>query len=142
MGILKDLAKLAGESTRVKRGEEQTANMDAETRAIVEQTMAQAQNGDLNSMYLVASWYYQGKGLGYDPGKACKWWTAAAEKGHVDSQYNLGLLYLGDASSFYYDPNLAGYWLNCAANNGDQEAAKLLNAKLRYSHLSQKWKLK
>ena len=142
MGLLGGIAKFIGESVRIKNGEIQTANMDEQTRAMIDQTKKDAHNGDLNSMYLLASWYYKGEYLGYDPAKACEWWTAAAERGHVDSQYNLGLLYLGDTSSYYYDPNLAGYWLNCAANNGDQEALNLLNSKFRYSHFSQKWKLK
>ncbi len=142
MGLLGGIARLLGESLRIKRGESQTANMDAQTRAMIEQTIADAQAGNLNSMYELASWYYKGEYVGYDPQKACEWWTAAAERGHVDSQYNLGLLYLGDTSSYYYDPSLAGYWLDKAASNGDQEAYDLLCSKFRYSNFSNKWKLK
>lgn len=142
MGLLNGLAKLAGESIRIKKGEAQTANMSDETRALVDQTIAAAQKGDLQSMFLLATWYYRGEYVGYDPDKACEWWNAAAERGDIASQYNLGLLYLGDVSSYYFDPNLAGYWLNCAANNGDQEALQVLNSKLKYSYISKKWRLR
>lgn len=40
----------------------------------------------------------------------------------------------------FYDPNLAGYWFNVAANNGDRAAYEMLTKHYRYSNFSQKWK--
>lgn len=40
----------------------------------------------------------------------------------------------------FYDPNLAGYWFNVAANNGYRAAYEMLTKHYRYSNFSQKWK--
>lgn len=138
MGLIKGIAKLAGESTRIKRTANNEAQLSPEQKEVLADIRNRANNGDLESMYILATYYYEGKYVEYDPDKACSWWTKAANKGHVDSQYNLGLLYEGDVSSYYYDEHLAGYWLNEAAQNGDRDAARELQ-KYKYSRIRGKW---
>ena len=138
MGLLSGLAKLAGESVRIKKNANKEAQLDPKQQQALEEMRQRAENGDVRYMYLLASYYYNGEYVGYDPEQACYWWTEAANKGHVDSQYNLGLLYGGDVSSYYYDENLAGYWLNKAAQNGDAAAAEALQ-QYKYSSFRQKW---
>ena len=138
MGLLSGLAKLAGESVRIKKTANTEAQLDPKYQQALEEMRQRAENGDLYCMYQLASYYCNGEYVGYDPEKACYWWTEAANRGHVDSMYNLGLLYGGDVSSFYYDENMAGYWLNQAAQNGDQDAAQELR-NYKYSSFRNKW---
>ena len=37
--------------------------------------------------------YHQGHGVDVDYKKAFEWWEKAAEQGHADAQYNLGVMY-------------------------------------------------
>lgn len=138
MGILKGLAKLAGESVRIKSNESNLEKLDSQTRQCIEELMQRAQNGDVNAMFELGGYYINGQYVGYNPDQACFWWTEAANRGSVNAQFNLGLLYQGDLSSYYYDENLAGYWFSVAANNGDQEAYNMLNY-YKYSSFHQKW---
>jgi len=138
MGLINGLARLAGESLRIKRTANQEQKLDPQTKQKLDALKQRAESGDVNAMYELAGCYYNGKYVAYDPDLACKWWTEAANRGHVSSQYNLGLLYHGDVSSYYYDANLAGYWFNMAARNGDEEAYKMLQ-KYKYSEFRQKW---
>lgn len=50
-------------------------------------------------------------------GKALTWLTVAAEAGHLEAQFNLGILYtLGDVVP--YDAQMAYYWIRQAAYGG------------------------
>lgn len=138
MSILEKLAGHAGESMRIHRTANQEEMLDPQTKQWLENLRQCAQNGDPNAMFELGVCYYQGKYTAYDPYQACNWWTEAANRGHVSAQYNLGLLYHGDASHKIYDENLAGYWFNMAANNGDQEAYEMLRY-YKYSNFRNKW---
>ena len=91
-------------------------------------------------MSKLADAYIEGTQLRYDPDEACRWWTVAAQAGHVNSMYNLGLLYHGDVSRHYFNPVLAGYWLYEASIRGDREAKEVLERHYKYSNFTQKWK--
>ena len=70
------------------------------------------------------------KGLAaYKAGKhteAVKWFRKAAEQGHAESQYGLGLMYyLGEG--VLQDTIAAHMWFNIAAANGDKASAKNRN---------------
>lgn len=138
MGLFNDLAKLAGENLRVHRTANQEEQLDPQTKQWLENLKQNAQNGYPEAMFELGGYYFQGKYVGYDPQQACYWWTEAANRGYINAQYNLGLLYHGDISSMYYDENLAGYWFNVAANNGDQEAYQMLQY-YKYSSFRNKW---
>ena len=54
---------------------------------------------------------------------AAHWFEQAALQGHVDAQYNLGLM-LESGDGVPKDKEKAAYWLEAAAAQGDDEAAK------------------
>jgi TPR repeat protein len=57
---------------------------------------------------------------------ALRWYSAAAEQGHVEAQYNLGfMLLLGEGTA--PDASAALRWLERAAQRGSNDAAKLLS---------------
>lgn len=138
MGLLNGLAKLAGESVRIKRTANQEQQLDSQTKQWLDNLKRSAKDGNINAMFELGSYYDQGKYVGYDPQQACYWWTEAANRGNVDAQYNLGILYHGERTTMFYDENLAGYWFNMAACNGDQEASQMLQY-YRYSKFRNKW---
>lgn len=139
MGLIGGLAKLAGESVRMKRTANQVEQLDPQTKQWLDTLMQNAQNGNSDAMFELGCYYFQGQYVGYNPDQACFWWTEAANRGNVSAQHNLGLLYHGELSSMYYDENLAGYWFNAAANNGDQEAYDVLRKQYKYSNFRNKW---
>lgn len=139
--LLSDAAGMLGETGRkVRTKMREQSNMTPELQQALETLVQQAEAGDVNAMSKLAEAYIEGKQLRYDPDEACRWWTAAAKAGHVDSMYNLGLLYHGAFSKHYFHPELAGHWLHEASIRGDKEAGEFLNQYYKYSSLSKKWK--
>jgi TPR repeat protein len=74
--------------------------------------------------------YYSGE-WGPDRPTAVKWFTSAAEGGHIDSQYALGKLYTNDKLASRDDYKTAVKWytpaaLTQAAEQGDKEAQRAL----------------
>ena len=68
----------------------------------------------------------KGQGVQQDYARAIDYYTQAANAGHADSQFYLGLMYktgIGTAA----DPDKAKHWLKRAADQGDEEAQKELN---------------
>lgn len=138
--FLNHLAKMAGESMRIKKTAKQEKNISPDIQHKVDIVTKKAENGDVDAMFTLGSLYFKGKQVRYDPDLACYWWTEAANRGSVSCQYNLGLLYHGNLSTMFYDPNLAGYWFHKAASNGDEEAYEMLHKHYKYSRFSNKWK--
>ena len=138
MGLLTQFAKLAGESMRISHTAKKARRIDPQTKQKLDNLVAKAKSGNVDAMFRLAFFYYDGQYVGYDPERACYWWTEAAKRGHIGSQYNLGLLYMGNISCFLYDEDKAGYWLSIAANNGDRQAIALLNNKFKYTRRG-KW---
>ncbi len=103
-----------------------------------------ADKGNLCGQTQAASRYWNANGVSFNGQKAEKYWLMAAQRGDVASQYNLGLLYSGDASTGFRlnttrDNEKAAYWLSVAAKNGDREAQDMLNSEFRYNRFTQKW---
>lgn len=140
MGIFDHLAKFAGETVRIKANANKEQNLDSQTKHWIEGLIQRAENGDTNAMLEIGGYYFNGEYVGYNPQQACYWWTEAAKLGCVSAQYNLGLLYNGEISTYYYDENLAGYWFNVAARNGDREAYDMLRRYYTYNSFTQKWR--
>lgn len=145
MGLLGDLlgdaAGAIGEAgRRARTAKREQTNMTPELQQAIENLVQQAEAGNIEAMGKLADAYIEGTQLRYDPDEACRWWTAAAQAGHVNSMYNLGLLYHGDVSKHYFNPELAGYWLYEASIRGDTEAKEVLERYYKYSNFSQKWK--
>ena len=65
--------------------------------------------------------YHQGKGIAQDAKEALKWYAKAADQGHLDSKFNLGILYLN--GNLIPQDYLQGHmWFDLAARAGDAEA--------------------
>lgn len=139
MGIMQDLAGVAGEKARIRRTADQENLLDPQTKQWLSQLRRNAQNGNRDAMFNLGSYYYEGRYVGYNPEYACYWWTEAANRGDIRAQRNLGLLYHGNLSKLYYDENLAGYWLHAAATQGDMEASETLSRFYKFSQFSNKW---
>ena len=56
-----------------------------------------------------------------DDKEAVKWWRKAADQGHADAQYILGLCY-ACGRNVVQDFGEAYFWLLIAAANGDEKA--------------------
>jgi len=141
LGFLKDIASIAGEAVRMHRTEKQANNIDPQTKQMVDNARKDAENGSVKAMVWLANAYYYGKVVGYDPELMRYWMTKAAERGNVNSQYNLGLLYKGDMDTKYISVDFAkaGYWLSIAARNGDKEAERILRESFAYNKRTEKW---
>ena len=137
--IINNLAKFAGETVRIKKSSKTFDELDPQTKQKVDNLIKAAQGGNIDAITKLAGFYYSGEYVGYDPQQAIYWWTEAAKKGHVGSQYNLGLMYHGNLTSYSYDENLAGYWFNLASQNGDSESLEMLNEHYRFSKITKKW---
>jgi TPR repeat protein len=66
--------------------------------------------------------YNNGEGVVKDDKQAAAWYRKAAEQGHIDAQYNLGLMY-STGEGVAQDYKLAYVWSAVAAANGDALAA-------------------
>ena len=142
MGLFNNLAytagRIAGEAKRKRESEQRVSQQDPQTREYVKNLQTSEQNGNLESMYNLGCYHSTGTYVVLDFDKACYWWTQAAERGDISAQYNLGILYDGNLSPYIRDDNLAGYWFNCAANNGLYEAREALRG-YQYSRFYDRW---
>jgi len=142
MGIVGDMAyqagRMAGESRRKKESAERVAHQDQQTREWRESIERSAADGDVQAMFDLGYQHSEGQYMVLDYDRAQYWWEQAAMRGHVDAQYDLGVLYYGELSPYYHDDNLAGTWFSRAANNGHRDAAVILQ-EFQYSRLFKKW---
>jgi len=72
---------------------------------------------------MTIAWYY-GRGIGVtkDAAESLRWFRKAAEQGHVQGQYQLGLM-LRDGVGCKIDKTEAHMWFNVAAAQGHTQAA-------------------
>lgn len=89
-------------------------------------TERSARNGNRIAMHDLALYYAEGRGdVNVDIKTAAKWFEKAAQRGVVDSQYNLGVLF-ESGQGLPKDFTQAYVWYGIAANQGDQYAQKQL----------------
>ncbi len=90
--------------------------------------IARAQTGDAEGFYRLALVHEQGRGTARDLVEARRQYEKAAELGHVESQFALGLLLLGalPESEGARDEAKAFHWFEKAANQGHARAAFFL----------------
>ncbi|WP_427452837.1 peptidoglycan-binding protein [Litorimonas sp. WD9-15] len=106
------LAKLYESGTGV-------AQDDVTARELVERA---AIGGNRIAMHDLGNYYFYGQGdLTRDPAAALDWFRKAAERGVVDSQFNVGFLREG-GQGVSEDLSVAYFWYNIAARQGDQGA--------------------
>ena len=73
-------------------------------------------------MHDLGNYYFYGQGgLEQNPSTALEWFTKAAERGVVDSQFNVAFLREG-GQGISEDLSVAYFWYNIAARQGDQGA--------------------
>ena len=69
--------------------------------------------------------YAQGRGVDQDYPQAFIWFSKAAEQGHAEAQYNLGVMYV-NGDHVVQDDVEAVKWFNKAAEQGYAEAQSAL----------------
>jgi len=143
MGLLEDLTykigQVLGESKRTKQSIKRMQNQTLEEANQFNVLLESASNGNIESMFQLARCYEHGTNVVLDINEACRWYEMAARNGHTTAQFNLGVIYMGNVSAYFYDDNLAGYWFNEAANNGDTEADEVLKKYFTYNPRKNKW---
>ena len=75
---------------------------------------------DPETQFAIGNKYYNGEGVARDYSEAVKWFRRAADKGNIDAQFQLGLMYeTGKGVSDYSE---ALNWYRLAANQGNSDA--------------------
>lgn len=140
--ILEEGATILGETgRRIRTANREEKTITGEAAERLKAFIQKAEEGDVDAIMSLASWYIEGTTLRFDPNQACYWWTKAAELGDPNAMYNLGLLYNGDlAHTFACDDNMAVFWLSEASARGHIEARQVLEEDYKWSPLFQKWK--
>ena len=82
-----------------------------------QETLKNAEAGDIQAQYAVATAYYEGEGVEVDNAQAFKWFRKAADGGCADSAYWLGGMCLR-ADGFNEDPGEAAKWFTKALAHG------------------------
>ena len=93
-----------------------------------EEKLEAAENGDENAMEAVAMAYLNGdedEDIDEDPEQAVYWFTKLAELDNASAQFNLGL-HCAKGHGIKRDFEKAAYWMQRAADNGDDDAPALL----------------
>ena len=90
-----------------------------------DEKLEMAEDGDEEMMEQVAMAYLNGDDVDEDPEEAVYWFAKLAELGHVTAQFNMGL---HCAKGFGIERSFtqAVYWLELAAENGDEDAPALI----------------
>jgi localization factor PodJL len=81
-----------------------------------------ADGGDAKGMHAYGMYLFEGVGGAKDQGEALVWLKKAAERGLVDSQYNVAKLYETGDEAIQPDPAQAYKWYLIAARAGDGDA--------------------
>lgn len=107
--------------------DELASNMNLELASFEEQLEA-AENGDVHALDLVAMAYLNGdeaQDIEPNPEQAVHWFTKLAALDNSNAQFNLALFY---AKGHGVPRNIekATYWLQQAADNGDEDAPALI----------------
>ena len=120
----------AKKAAALKRKQEQDAKERQRAKAKLESLKAKGRSGDAEASFTLGEMYYSGKeGVSKDRKEALKWYTIAANKGHVESQYSLGYLYLHGQGTAKNEI-AAKKWLKKAAAQGSELAMRELQPKL------------
>jgi len=101
------------------------ALMVSDTLAIAQKHLAPAvtspTKSELENWYQQGEKYYFGEGVPQNYAEAIKWYRKAAEQGHADAQFRLGICY-GDGKGVPQDYTEAVKWLRKAAEQENAHA--------------------
>jgi hypothetical protein len=81
---------------------------------------------DTSSQFVLGMMYLFGKAVKKDEAKAAEWFLMAAELGHADSQYMLGMVLAKGSGVVAQDQGQAKKWLEKAAAAGHPDASAML----------------
>ncbi len=81
-----------------------------------------AESGKASAQYSVARSYELGKRVKSDNAKAISWYTKAADQGHTDAAYRLGLLYYKGLGGFKIDLKKAFHYISLAAKKNHKNS--------------------
>ena len=92
--------------------------IEADINAIIEK----AKTGNVNAQYTLGRYYLLGSnGVERSYSKAAYWWEKAAEQGHSNAQYNIGVCY-SNGEGVEQSYSKAIYWYKKAAEQGNSDA--------------------
>jgi len=94
-------------------------NVSAEIPADV---LNAANKGDANAQFSVARSYQLGKRVKSDKKKAIEWYTKAANQGHLEASYRLGLIYYKGIGGYKIDLKQAYKYISKAANGNHKRS--------------------
>ncbi len=98
-----------------------TVSANTYGKASIEQLKALAARSDIIAMSILGERYDMGDGVAQNKPAAVQWYTKAAERGHVKSQYNLALMY-DNGDGVAENNRLALIWYRFAADQGHTAA--------------------
>ncbi len=84
-----------------------------------------AEKGDVKGMFSLGTFILLDKSGGMNKAEAVRWLKLAAEKGYSSAYHNLGYCYYNGVG-VPKDIEMAKYWYQKAAEEGDEEAKKIL----------------
>lgn len=100
-----------------------------------------ALQGDPEAQYNVALWFSTGKPVEEDEAEALRWYYLAAQQGHADSQWNVGMAYEDPehyaGNSVQQNYLEAAKWYAKAAAQGYEHAADYLGMLIEYNNITQ-----
>lgn len=95
----------------------------------LDQTLQQAQKGDLDASYYLGIMFQTGNGARQDCSAALEWTTQAAERGHVLAQSHLGVMYRDGCGDAVRKDLIEAYvWMFLAAEHGLKVAGENLES--------------
>ncbi|MDQ7003777.1 MAG: tetratricopeptide repeat protein [Ghiorsea sp.] len=98
---------------------------------IIDTILLQARNGKKKAQYKAATMYQNGIGIEKNLEEAKRWFYQAAQQGHVDAQFQLGLCLLKDPSK----TNESVQWFTKAAKHNHPQAGYALASLLVNAHI-------
>jgi len=94
-----------------------------------DQTLRQAQEGDVDASYFLGIMFQTGNGVRQDCSKALEWTARAAERGHVLAQSHLGVMYRDGCGDAVKTDFISAYvWMALAAEQGLKVAGENLES--------------
>ncbi len=90
--------------------------------ALPADVLESAEKGKASSQYSIARSYELGNRVKSDNAKAIEWYTKAADQGHVDAAYRLGLIYYKGVGGFQINLKKAFRYISQAANKNHKNS--------------------
>lgn len=122
-------ASILWENHKLSEGnlEERTEIEKEKAQREFESTNNLAIQGNINSQYKLATYYYHGYGVKKDYLQTIKWLKKPIEKKHIKAQQLMGILYF-KGKGINRDYKKGFEWLRLSADNGNQNVYSILSS--------------